>query len=81
MQAAYEAAIKAVTQTIALSVAKAKAETLMDFCVLKEVQEDRAIRTCKVYKHQWNTWLAQRQMWDMHYYNNMTWTFNFDRKG
>ena len=80
VQAAYEAAIKAVDQTIALSVATAKEHTRKDFWSLHLEQEDRAIRACKAYKSQWNDWLAQRQMWDMYYYNNMTWTFNFDRK-
>lgn len=80
VQAAYEAAIKAVDQTIALSVATAKEHTRNAFWYLHLVQEDRAIDACKAYKSQWNDWLAQRQMWDMYYYNNMTWTFNFDRK-
>lgn len=80
VQNAYDAAILAVAQTITRSVATAKKETREAFCVLKVVQEDRAIRACKVYKQQWNTWLAQRQMWDMYYYHNLTWTFNFDRK-
>lgn len=80
VQAAYEAAIKAVGQTIALSVATAKEYTRKDFWSLHLEQEDRAIRACKVYKAQWNDWVNRRQMWDMYWYNNMTWTFNFDRK-
>ena len=80
VQAAYEAAIKAVAQTIALSVAKAKAETLMDFTSLQLEQEDRAVKACKAYKRQWNDWVNRRQMWDMYWYNDMTWTFNFNRK-
>ena len=80
VQAAYEAAIKAVAQTIALSVATAKENTREAFQVLKVVQEDRAIRACKAYKAQWNDWVNRRQMWDMYWYNDMTWTFNFNRK-
>ena len=80
VQAAYEAAIKAVDQTIALSVATAKEHTRKDFWSLHLEQEDRAIRACKAYKAQWNDWVNRRQMWDMYWYNNMTWTFNFDRK-
>lgn len=80
VQAAYDAAIQAVAQTIALSVATAKEDTRMAFRSLYLEQEYRAIDACKAYKAQWNDWVNRRQMWDMHYYNNMTWTFNFDRK-
>lgn len=80
VQAAYEAAIKAVAQTIALSVATAKEVTRAAFWSLYLEQEYRAVKACKAYKAQWNDWVNRRQMWDMHYYNNMTWTFNFDRK-
>jgi hypothetical protein len=80
VQAAYDAAIKAVAQTITRSVATAKEETRYDFWVLQQEQEYRAVHACRTYKRQWNTWLAQRQIRDMYYYPNMTWTFNFDRK-
>ena len=81
VQAAYDAAIQAVAQMIALSVAAAKEDTQKAFRSLQLEQEDRAIGACKAYKFQWNSWIAQRQIRDMPYYNNMAWTFNFDRKG
>lgn len=80
VQAAYDAAIQAVAQTIALSVATAKEHTRKDFWSLHLEQEYRAVKACKAYKTQWNDWANRRQMWDMYWYNNMTWTFNFDRK-
>lgn len=80
VQAAYDAAIQAVAQTIALSVATAKEHTRKDFWSLHLEQEYRAVKACKAYKTQWNEWVNRRQMWDMYYYNNMTWTFNFDRR-
>ncbi len=80
VQAAYDAAIKAVAQTIALSVATAKEHTRNAFWYLHLVQEDRAIDACKAYKAQWNDWVNRRQMRDMYWYNDMTWAFNFDRK-
>ena len=80
VQAAYDAAIKAVAQTIALSVATAKEHTRNAFWYLHLVQEDRAIDACKAYKAQWNDSVNRRQMWDMYWYNDMTWAFNFDRE-
>ena len=80
VQAAYDAAIQAVAQTIALSVATAKEHTRNAFWYLHLVQEDRAIDACKAYKAQWNDWVNRRQMRDMYWYNDMTWAFNFDRK-
>ena len=52
VQAAYDAAIQAVAQTIALSVATAKEHTRNAFWYLHLVQEDRAIDACKAYKSQ-----------------------------